>query len=212
MDSRLSNPCRGPIEALGFGIDIQPGDVVLRCNFATIEDGVVLDRRAGRIREHTDKHAESISGIEVAEGIYAYCKPATEHRAVLVLRRQGLSDQITDSDPKAERRQTVSSCSAVGRYIRSTTTASAVNRFLEISSRILSSQPANEERVANGLLPASFILTRGAGSMVELEPIASKMNFRGCCIAAAPTLFKWWGLLYRIAFVNAPLIICFFYI
>lgn len=101
MDSRLSNPCRGPIEALGVGIDIQPGDVVLRCNFATVEDGVVLDRRAGRIREHTDKLAESISGIEVAEGIYAYCKSATEHRDVLVLRRQGLSDQITDSDPKA---------------------------------------------------------------------------------------------------------------
>ncbi|WP_268627858.1 hypothetical protein [Paenibacillus alvei] len=76
MDSRLSSPCRGPIEALGVGIDIQPGDVVLRCNFATVEDGVVLDRHAGRIREHTDKLAESISGIEVAEGIYAYCKPA----------------------------------------------------------------------------------------------------------------------------------------
>ncbi|TQR39906.1 hypothetical protein [Paenibacillus popilliae] len=36
----------------------------------------MLDRRAGRIREHTYKLAESISGIEVAEGIYAYCKPA----------------------------------------------------------------------------------------------------------------------------------------
>lgn len=46
----------------------------------------------------------------------------------------------------------------------------------------------NEERVANGLLPANFILTRGAGSMVELEPIASKMNFRGCCIAAGSTV------------------------
>lgn len=94
-------PGRGPIEALGVGIDIHSGDVVLRCNFATVENDVVLDRRVGRIREHTDKLAESISGIEVAEDIYAYCKPATEHRAVLVLRGQGLSDQISDSDPKA---------------------------------------------------------------------------------------------------------------
>ncbi|WP_254659954.1 hypothetical protein [Paenibacillus sp. KS1] len=38
------------------------------------------------------------------------------------------------------------------------------------------------------MLPANFILTRGAGSMIELETIASKMYFRGCCIAAESTV------------------------
>lgn len=182
-------PGRGPIEALGVGIDIQPGDIVLRCNFATVEDGVVLDRRSGRIREHTDKLAESISGIEVAEGIHAFCKPATEHRAVLVLRGHGLSNQISDSDPKAPNDgKPYLPVQPLEDTLESRRTAAAVNRFLEISTRILSSHPVNEERVANGLMPANFILTRGAGSMVELEPVASKMNFRGCCIAAESTV------------------------
>ncbi|MEE9455855.1 MAG: phosphoglycerate mutase, partial [bacterium] len=48
---------RGPFEALGAGMDVRPGDVAFRCNFATVEerDGELLvkDRRAGRITEGT---------------------------------------------------------------------------------------------------------------------------------------------------------------
>ena len=39
---------RGPIEALGVGINMVPGDVAFRCNFATVDnDGRVIDHEAG---------------------------------------------------------------------------------------------------------------------------------------------------------------------
>src|SRR5713101_815216 len=42
---------RGALEALGAGIELRPGDVAFRCNFATVDDDFrVEDRRAGRIR------------------------------------------------------------------------------------------------------------------------------------------------------------------
>src|SRR5678815_1182671 len=41
---------RGVIEALGLGLELKPGDVCARANFATIDSkGIVTDRRAGRI-------------------------------------------------------------------------------------------------------------------------------------------------------------------
>ena len=40
---------RGVIEAIGVGIDFKNGDLALRGNFATLnDDGVIIDRRAGR--------------------------------------------------------------------------------------------------------------------------------------------------------------------
>ena len=48
---------RGPFEAMGVGLTVRPGDVAFRCNFATVENGIVKDRRAGRIKTGTDKLA-----------------------------------------------------------------------------------------------------------------------------------------------------------
>ena len=56
---------RGPIEAAGVGLKLAPGDVALRCNFATVQGPVgrfsLLDRRAGRIDVQTDELAEALS-------------------------------------------------------------------------------------------------------------------------------------------------------
>lgn len=94
-------PGRGPIEAFGEGLELQPGDIALRANFATCRDGLVADRRAGRIRQGTRELAAALDGMQV-EDVQVLFKEATEHRAVMVLRGTGLSSAVTDADPKKE--------------------------------------------------------------------------------------------------------------
>ncbi|USK57384.1 2,3-bisphosphoglycerate-independent phosphoglycerate mutase [Cytobacillus solani] len=183
-------PGRGPIEALGIGMEVKPGDIVFRCNFATVdENGIVVDRRAGRIRKKTEEIAQAINGIELEDGVVAYFKPATEHRAVLILRGAGLSDKISDSDPKAPNDgKPYHLVEPLDSSEEAERTAFLLNLYLKKAHEILSAHPVNVERVEAGNLPANFILTRGAGRMVDIEPVAEKLKINVSCIAGESTV------------------------
>lgn len=92
---------RGVLAALGTGFDLQPGDVAARGNFCTLdEQGLVADRRAGRIStEAAAPLVERLAGIEV-EGARVFVRPVKEHRFLLVLRPETeLGDGVADTDP-----------------------------------------------------------------------------------------------------------------
>jgi len=96
---------RGVIEALGLGVELKPGDVCARANFATLnENGIVTDRRAGRIATEIceklcAKLAAKIKKIGETEVII---KAGKEHRFVIVFRGRGLEGPLTDADPNRE--------------------------------------------------------------------------------------------------------------
>lgn len=180
-------PGRGPIEAFGDGMELVGGDIAFRCNFATIDDaGNVVDRRAGRIRQGTKELAEALNGMEV-DGVQILFKEATEHRAVLVLRGEGLSEKITDTDPKKEGFP-VKQAAAKEDSAEAVFTADILNKVLERAHEILKNHQLNVQREEQGLLPANAILTRGAGKMTQIEKITEKLGFSACCIASERTV------------------------
>ncbi|HDL20609.1 MAG TPA: phosphoglycerate mutase, partial [Nitrospirae bacterium] len=66
---------RGVLEALGLGMELHNTDVALRCNYSTLAEGLVKDRRAGRIpagrsKKLTEKLQEGINRIDEAEIIF----------------------------------------------------------------------------------------------------------------------------------------------
>lgn len=171
---------RGPFEALGIGMDIQPGDVALRCNFATVDDSLeIVDRRAGRIREpETTELVESLDGIEF-DGVECYVRESTEHRAVLLLRGDGLSPDITDPDPGGDTHLKM----AEPLTEEAALTADVVNRFMEECYERLKNHPTNRKRVSAGLLPANILVPRGAGSFPHIEPFPEKYGISATCVA-----------------------------
>jgi 2,3-bisphosphoglycerate-independent phosphoglycerate mutase len=96
---------RGVIEALGLGLELQPGDVCARANFATLDPkGIVTDRRAGRIPTETcEKLCALLSArVKTIGTTQIIIKPGKEHRFVVVFRDKGLEGPLTDADPNRE--------------------------------------------------------------------------------------------------------------
>jgi len=92
---------RGVMEAVGIDFDLQPGDVVARGNFCTLDEmGLVTDRRAGRIStEDCTELCQLLDGL-VVEEVRLFVYPVREYRFVVVFRGQGLAPDISDSDPQ----------------------------------------------------------------------------------------------------------------
>ncbi|MBW1679467.1 MAG: 2,3-bisphosphoglycerate-independent phosphoglycerate mutase [Deltaproteobacteria bacterium] len=103
FDPIKANIGRGVQEAAGIGFPFQDKDVAARFNFATIDnEGKVIDRRAGRIpTEENERVCEKLrQNINLGSKVEVIIKTVKEHRGVLVLRGEGLSDEIEDTDPK----------------------------------------------------------------------------------------------------------------
>ena len=174
---------RGAFEAIGAGMDLQPGDVAFRCNFATVhDDGIIVDRRAGRIRPpETEQLAELVDGIEV-DGVVCNVKASTEYRAALVLNGDGLSPCVSDIDTPAG--SCMEPCRPLDGSCEAEFTAHVVNSFLEEARSRLKSSVINRKRIASGLLPADMLLPRGPSGFPTIEQFPEKHSMKATCIAA----------------------------
>ncbi|HEU13182.1 MAG TPA: 2,3-bisphosphoglycerate-independent phosphoglycerate mutase [Euryarchaeota archaeon] len=175
---------RGPFEALGLGMELKPGDIAFRGNFATVDDQMrVIDRRAGRIESGTDELAKSLN-MEI-DGVEIMVKEGVEHRAGVVFRGEGLSPDVTDVDPHEEGRRVLESKPIKPEAKR---TAEIVNKFIFKSYEILDNHPVNMKRRKEGKKPANIIMLRGAGIVPEIENFNKKYNLKGACIVGVPLL------------------------
>ena len=194
---------RGPVEALGAGIELSPGDIALRANFATLEDGQVVDRRAGRIREGVQELARVLDRLASADNLFdeveVRVRPATEHRLAVVLRGDGLSSAIQGSDPGdgAAPGPPLVPCPLDPNDPRAVETARILSLFEQRAREVLEKHPVNRKRVKQGLAPANCILTRGAGRIHHLLPLEQAgIPLSLACISGDRTvlgLARWLG-------------------
>jgi 2,3-bisphosphoglycerate-independent phosphoglycerate mutase len=177
---------RGPLEAVGTGIRMEPGMIGFRCNYATLDNGgKVIDRRAGRIHDTADLTRAVMDGVDLsAFGIEVLFRSGTGHRAALAFRGHGLGACVSSNDPKKD-----GVMPPPFKPLRDDpadrTTADALNSFVRQADAILAEHPLNRDREAEGLAPANTILIRGAGEMGDFQPFSERYGLSGSVVAAA---------------------------
>ena len=93
---------RGALSAAGLEVELKPGDVAARANMATLDDaGKVIDRRAGRPSDAEGAEVVELlrQGVHI-DGVEVTFAHEAQHRVLVVLRGEGLSAQLTDTDPQ----------------------------------------------------------------------------------------------------------------
>lgn len=166
---------RGVMEALGIGLTLTKNDLTARGNFATIdENGIVVDRRAGRIP--TEKNREICqflqNKIKEVKGVRISIYHGREHRFVIVFQGEGLVDDLTDADPQKD-----------GLKAKGTEALSLeARRAAEIINLFL--QKANE--VLKPLHPANTLLLRGFSKIPSIPTMAERFKLRPAAIATYP--------------------------
>lgn len=166
---------RGVLEALGIDMSLEPSDIAIRGNFATVDtDGNITDRRAGRIPTETcvalcKKLQNQIKEIDGAEIII---RPGEQYRCVVVFRGKDLGALVNDTDPQATG---VPHLPAKGLDKASKKTAAIANKFSEKVRSVLQS-----EKKANALS------LRGFSCYPTVPHLQDIYQLNPACIAAYP--------------------------
>jgi 2,3-bisphosphoglycerate-independent phosphoglycerate mutase len=164
---------RGILEALGINFPVGPKDVAIRGNFCTLgPDGTITDRRAGRpTNEKNQLAVERLRTIRVP-GVELFVEPVKEHRFVLVVRGEGLGDQVNDTDPQAVG---VAPLKAEGADPASQRTAAAVNAFVAEAVKVLAPEA-----------PVNGVTLRGFATRPKIPSFAEVYGLRAAAIAVYP--------------------------
>ncbi len=164
---------RGILEALGIDFDVKHGDVAARGNFCTIDqNGLVIDRRAGRISNEKNAELCKILGNIVLSDVELHVIPVKEHRFAVIFRGDKLSGDVSDSDPQQVglAPQAVISLSPAAE-----TVARLANEFISSAKVMLSDHH-----------PANMVLLRGFSQYPNLPTMAEVYKLNAAAIAAYP--------------------------
>lgn len=204
-DPTIYHAGRGPLEALGAGLDFKTGDLALRGNFATGGEGKkILDRRVGRnlLTEEARALADAVTSqirldtsparVVVASSIGYRCA------VVFYPVRGRLSGQVSNTDPAYARvgglgvalptfKEEVAECVPLDGSPDARAAAALINEFTVRSRAILDAHPVNARRQAEGKPAANLILVRDAGDhLPQVPPMRERFGITLGCFVEMP--------------------------
>ena len=164
---------RGVLEACGIGFPLGPDDVAARGNFCTVdENGLITDRRAGRIP--TAKGADLCQILRAIQlpDVETFVEPVKDYRFVLVLRGEGLSGGLTETDPQ---QLGVPPRKVEALIPEAQPTAELLNQWIAQARELLADQH-----------PANMVLLRGPDKTPLLPGMAEVYGLKAAAIASYP--------------------------
>ena len=181
---------RGPIEAFGSGMNMEDGDLAVRCNFATVDNKLnIVDRRCGRslTTEEALVHADAINREVVLKSHPAKFefKSTVGHRAVLLIKSEEgkLSGNISNTDPAYQKMEglglalkefgnRIIKCEPLDNSEEAKRAADLLEEFTKKSHEVLRNHPINIKRLHSRRPAANAILSRDAGSLLpRFKPV-----------------------------------------
>lgn len=180
-DPKANYSGRSPLEALSVGVQMQPTDVVLRCNIVTVSEDepfaekTILDHSSGEIStEDADILMDAVRQAFNSDRFRFYT--GTSYREITVWDRGEVIDLSQPHDHLGQ---------VIGPYLPQ---QPDLRRMMEESFKILNDHPLNQQRAAQGKNKANCLWFWGAGTKPNISNYYEKFGVRGGMISAVDLL------------------------
>ena len=172
---------RSPLEALSVGVQMEPDDIVFRCNIVTVTEEepyaekTIVDHSSGEIETaDTDILMDAIREKFNSEAFQFYT--GTSYRNITIWKK---GEQV-DLEPPHDHLEKV-----IGPYLPR---QPELRRMMEESFEILNDHPLNLQRAAQGKNKANSLWFWGAGTKPSLQNFEEKTGKKGAMISAVDLL------------------------
>ena len=172
---------RSPLEALSVGVEIKPGDVVLRCNLVTVSEDepydrkVIIDHSSGEIStQDANVLMDAVRQAFNNEQFQFYT--GTSYRHITVWKGGNVLDFEQPHDHLGEE---------IGPYLPK---EMLFYKMMEKSFDILNNHPLNVKRAKEGKNKANSLWFWGAGTKPSLQSFSEKTGLKGAMISAVDLL------------------------
>ena len=170
---------RGPLEAASIGYDMQPLDLVLRCNILTLGDGLIKNHHGGHLNTEESEPLIEALNEALASDVVKFAM-GIQYRHLLIIK--GGSKHIVCTPPHDHPNETWQpllvkpqegweDMREVGR-MTARATATLLNELIIKSQEVLSAHPLNKQRVTEGKLQANSIWPWGGGYRPAMKTLS----------------------------------------
>ena len=180
-DPLTSYSGRSPLEALSIGIDMEPDDMVFRCNVVTLTEEepyaekTIVDHSSGEISSaDADILMDTIRENFNSEEFQFYS--GTSYRHILIWKHGRMAQLEPPHDHLTK---------VIGPWLPQ---ESVLRSFMERSFPLLNNHPLNLQRAVQGKNKANSLWFWGAGTKPSLENFQAKTGLTGAMISAVDLL------------------------
>lgn len=169
---------RGPLEAASIGVELQLGEMAMRCNIICVEGEILKNHSAGHITtEEADVLVKYLQEQLGSERVHFYT--GVQYRHLLVIK--GGDKRIDCTPPHDVPLQPFRPL-----MVKGGETADLINDLIIRSQAILQNHPINQKRIAEGKDPANSIWPWSPGYRPQMERLSDKFPQvkRGAVISA----------------------------
>ena len=172
---------RSPLEALSVGVEMEPDDIIFRCNVVTLteeepyEEKTIVDHSSGEISTaEADALMDAIREAFNDETFQFYT--GTSYRHIMVWKKGRLARLEPPHDHLTQK---------AGPYLPE---EDVLRDFMVRSYEILNNHPVNVKRAAEGKRKANSLWYWGAGTKPSLQGFAEKTGLKGAMVSAVDLL------------------------
>ena len=172
---------RSPLEALSVGVDMEPDDIIFRCNVVTLteeepyEEKTIVDHSSGEISTaEADSLMDAIREAFNDETFQFYT--GTSYRHIMVWKH----GKVCSLEPPHDHLT-----AAAGPWLPQ---EAVLRQFMEKSFQILNDHPLNLKRAAEGKNKANSLWYWGAGTKPSLYSFEGETGLKGAMISAVDLL------------------------